>query len=342
MESLHPFEKMWREYRSEWKEHLKKTENNILKKMKEDEFEVSEEIYIPLFMIESELYFFFKNSNDISKDEAKEGSESLAKLIKVLITWRRDKSIYKIDEKLYECIENAKLPENTPFTCIKLPRNSILIDIPNKPYYLCYYECVGLDSGDEFGTSEKFLVIAEIEMHKPNPYIQLYNVDANCRDLNEYLMHRTNEASKTEEKIIKEEVEYQKELKEKIGPILNILAYINGNEDVVSEIHPGEKIVTNIKNPEKLRRMQDLSLPIIHKVGEKFKSVLERWELSNKSDTEGNEIHKSPRPHIRCAHSHLYWTGEGRKEPKVKFLPPIPVKGGISGEPEYPHTTIVK
>ena len=33
-------------------------------------------------------------------------------------------------------------------------------------------------------------------------------------------------------------------------------------------------------------------------------------------------------PHMRRAHSHLYWTGVGRAVPRVPFLLPISVKGG--------------
>jgi hypothetical protein len=40
--------------------------------------------------------------------------------------------------------------------------------------------------------------------------------------------------------------------------------------------------------------------------------------------------HRSPRPHMRSAHAHLYWTGEARGVPVVKYLPPIPVKGGTT------------
>jgi hypothetical protein len=130
-------------------------------------------------------------------------------------------------------------------------------------------------------------------------------------------------------------------MREFVGPILNILAYINGEDDIVKAIHPGQKPSNKIQNQEKLRRLQDLSDPELFNVGGKFASVLERWEKDREKD-DPSQSHRSPRPHMRSAHSHLYWTGEGRKDPKVRFLPPIPVMGGISGEPEIPHVTVVK
>jgi hypothetical protein len=35
-----------------------------------------------------------------------------------------------------------------------------------------------------------------------------------------------------------------------------------------------------------------------------------------------------------AAHSHLYWTGPGRKQPRVKFRLAISLRGALVGEPE--------
>jgi hypothetical protein len=46
---------------------------------------------------------------------------------------------------------------------------------------------------------------------------------------------------------------------------------------------------------------------------------------------------------MRRAHSHLYWTGEGRQQPWVLFLLPISVKGGrLVEEPAHPVETKVR
>ncbi|MGH7985545.1 MAG: hypothetical protein ACREQX_04580 [Candidatus Binataceae bacterium] len=34
------------------------------------------------------------------------------------------------------------------------------------------------------------------------------------------------------------------------------------------------------------------------------------------------------RSHMRRAHSHLYWTGQGREVQRVRFLLPVAVRGG--------------
>lgn len=126
--------------------------------------------------------------------------------------------------------------------------------------------------------------------------------------------------------------------------LLSSLLYITGNDDIVAQVHPGSKATKPKKtsrNPEKECRFRDLDEPEVFIVGREFVSVLERWENRQPTDPQGG-THASPRPHIRGAHAHLYWTGVGRTEPRVRFLPPIPVMGGIVGEPEEPHITIVK
>ncbi len=60
-------------------------------------------------------------------------------------------------------------------------------------------------------------------------------------------------------------------------------------------------------------------------------------ELSETNEETGTGHHKSPRPHARCAHWHRYWTGKGRKIPKMKWVAQTFV--GAKGEaPAVIHT----
>lgn len=46
---------------------------------------------------------------------------------------------------------------------------------------------------------------------------------------------------------------------------------------------------------------------------------------------------------MRRARSHLYWTGRGRMQPRVKFLLPISVRGGaLVEEPEGTQVATVR
>ena len=92
--------------------------------------------------------------------------------------------------------------------------------------------------------------------------------------------------------------------------------------------HPGElpavKSKLERRDPERFR---DLREPTHYAVGKEFSRPIERWEIGHRGDP-GVETGRTMRPHMRNAHSHLYWTGPGRTQPRVRFLLPISVKGG--------------
>ena len=89
-------------------------------------------------------------------------------------------------------------------------------------------------------------------------------------------------------------------------------------------------------------RYNDLREPKIHAVGKSFTRAIERWEIEHLPEKD-NESSRTMRPHMRRAHAHLYWTGEGREMPRVRFLLPISVKGGkLVEERENPQMTVVR
>jgi hypothetical protein len=115
------------------------------------------------------------------------------------------------------------------------------------------------------------------------------------------------------------------------GLTLTMLLYLGGETDLLRIVHPGEKpLKTRIArtHPERYR---DLAEPTVQSVGKAFTHAIERWEIEHRGD-EG--IANVP-PHMRRAQSHLYWTGVGRRQSRVKFLLPISVcVGALVAEPE--------
>jgi hypothetical protein len=69
---------------------------------------------------------------------------------------------------------------------------------------------------------------------------------------------------------------------------------------------------------------------LLYLAGEDFTRAIERWGMEHGRDA-GDPTGRSVRPHMRRAHSHLYWTGAGRAVPRVRFLLPISVKGRYRG-----------
>lgn len=109
---------------------------------------------------------------------------------------------------------------------------------------------------------------------------------------------------------------------------LILLLYLSGEPDVVKRMHPGAKPHRDArmrrKDPE---RWADIREPMVWDVGVGYRQALERWEIDQVRETAAHSSDRSVRPHMRRAHAHLYWTGPGRTEPRVRFLLPIAVKG---------------
>jgi hypothetical protein len=126
-----------------------------------------------------------------------------------------------------------------------------------------------------------------------------------------------------------------------VGLALTLLLYLGGDPDCVRIVHPGEKPIKESIRRRDPERYRDLSEPSTFAVGRTFARAIQRWEIEHRTDASVESGH-TVRPHMRRAHSHLYWTGEGRKQPRVRFLLPISVRGGVLvEEPTSPTMTKV-
>ena len=116
-----------------------------------------------------------------------------------------------------------------------------------------------------------------------------------------------------------------------------MLFYLAGDEDCVRIVHAGEKPIKESIRKRDYERYRDLSTAPTLAIGKTFARFIERWEIEHRSDP-GVESGRTVRPHMRRAHSHLYWTGEGRKQPRVRFLLPISVRGAKLVEEPPPRS----
>jgi hypothetical protein len=96
-------------------------------------------------------------------------------------------------------------------------------------------------------------------------------------------------------------------------------------------VHPGEKPLKAkiaCTDPERYRDLAELR---IQAAGMAFSRVIGCWEIEHRSD-DGLISRRTVQLHMRRAHSHLYWSRAGRRQPHVKFLLPISVRGGAPVE----------
>jgi hypothetical protein len=127
------------------------------------------------------------------------------------------------------------------------------------------------------------------------------------------------------------------------GLVLTLLLYLGGEPDLVRLVHPGTKPDRDARmqrrDPE---RWKDLRTPTLFAVGTAYRAAVERWEVEQ-TRARGEPTGRTVRPHVRRAHAHLYWTGEGRRVPRVRFLLAIPVKGTpVPAEAARPSETTLR
>lgn len=94
-----------------------------------------------------------------------------------------------------------------------------------------------------------------------------------------------------------------------------------------------------VKKPRRRKQNQKTYAPefvdSVITVGERFGGVLREWrakqQSGSESEAEGEATGKKVAPHVRRGHWHLYWTGEGRKTPEIRWISPV-VVGAAIGE----------
>lgn len=88
---------------------------------------------------------------------------------------------------------------------------------------------------------------------------------------------------------------------------------VNGVRSVSTSVVYGNKEVLHI--PSEVNEV---------KVGYRYGAAIRMWqEKQQKEGKESAVTGLTVAPHVRRAHYHLYWTGKGRKEPRVKWIAPI-------------------
>ena len=104
-----------------------------------------------------------------------------------------------------------------------------------------------------------------------------------------------------------------------------------------------------IEHPQKRKRLSGgvraPEEPRVWDVGVRISAAIRRFNSRPKAASGGNEndtiagSHASPRPHVRSAHRHTYWTGPRDavfpiRKPVMKWIPSLPI--GMDWKSELP------
>jgi hypothetical protein len=115
----------------------------------------------------------------------------------------------------------------------------------------------------------------------------------------------------------------QTEWESSVRLCLPLLLYLASQEPDVRHRRDRER------RPERRRRERDEGGPSWWEVGYRVGAALRARPGPEVEPGPPGAGGRSPAPHIRRAHYHLYWTGRGRQEPRIRWLHPI-----LVGDPE--------
>jgi len=254
-----------------------------------------------------------------------------------ILAWRTTKGIYRFDKDLLASLWAVNLDQD-------LPAELFL----NLPEWCCYIDLAGFEPAMARGFAG-FFVYLECDANTGEKEIRLtfatekgdlptipFHLDAGktIADMLKGTFQFAKKYAPAEMVSVIESHEHFDGASDIYGSFFSLALYLcTADRDIVGPSRT-RKINTG-GNPKKQKRQ----LPVEYRVGTAIGGAIRRARGKAAAGTWTGEGSKKS-PHMRKAHYHLYWTGPGRKIPKVKFILTIPVN--IGDEPIVPIVRAVK
>jgi hypothetical protein len=239
----------------------------------------------------------------------------LVNTVHVWAAYRQRKTIYEVDRPLGEWAATTPWPAETPTAALSLPSVCPVLAIRDKwgleEYFAATYD---LATGAEESGALELRLSARKWVREP--WSPIWILDLGRPTLSECAEAAASEA-RTRGAI---RTVGDVQLNELARVALNILLYLSLNPDDVVPIDLAKKLIkpkSDLIHPERLR---DLTSPSQYRIGSRFRRANAFLKVENRS-YEGAVTRRAPRPHPRRAHTHLYWGGQGRTQPRVRYLP---------------------
>jgi len=263
----------------------------------------------------------------------------------VWAAYRESKTIYQVEPYLIECLSRTPWPDGVPAEAIRLTSYCPILEFQwqgQKTYIAVTYDIVPEVTGSVSINISHFIPPVpgtDPELLDGQPLWQALSAIMLVRNtLTESIEYTARSVNQT----FPGHTSFGFLHNELAGLVINLLLYLGGEPDVVRVVHPGDRPAIRAMQKRDPERYKDLHEPVIDAVGQSFTRAIEHWEIEHaqgSGDVSGHTV----RPHMRRAHAHLYWTGEGRKSPRVRFLLPVSVKSGkLVEEPGSPSVTAVR
>jgi len=282
--------------------------------------------------------------------------------------YAKTRTIYTIDRTLFSHLVGSRWPEDIPMSNAFLPKNGCVLDLPahevfgieniqgsDRVHIVCTYD-MNHDTGDldmvltamSFHRKQGNMAVesldqldAWINMASANLEDAIFDYAKYMAEATKRLQQAAEDGEEPQSSIpgprdteLRESRLFSAKWKQYLKAVLSVILYINGNDDLM-EVEDLNKGPMNRAARRRLAKQKPIgrveSAPLRQfQVGRKFASCIQRWDEEERD--EARRTGQSVRPHLRAAHAHKYWVGQGRSTLVIRFLPPIPVKGWVPPE----------
>ena len=256
--------------------------------------------------------------------------------------WRCSKGVYRFAPEIYDALVRQPLTGNLPQECLyRMPEWAVYIETPGLSY--------------ERIPMEGFIAHLDYNMFSRSVDLQ-FAIFRKGIDMPKMIALPLGEGTLLDAMDRVDQVDMmfagdlsnvryvgsRDEYRQTFSSMLELLLYLCSDEPDMPVIeHPQKRrrLSGSVRSPE---------APRVWDVGVRISTAIRNYKAGEAkhswAEAEGEcRGHASPRPHVRSAHWHTYWTGPRNcsfpyRKPIMKWVPPIPI--GINWKTELPTNII--
>jgi hypothetical protein len=276
-----------------------------------------------------------------------------------LASWRVTKGIYRFDPELFQAVWETPLEGNLPHELLyRLPEWCVYLETPVRDFLgrelRGFFAHLEHDANNK--SSELRMVLDVRDHHGQDvlePVVMILTGHHTLQQALEAVRESgTAQAARIGMKLPEVSKEQHAAYRKAVEPLVSLVLYLcsigsDVRDGAGTGRTPARPKPTKTKRGERLFQAEkQTTWEVGYRIGAALRRAMDEMRSEHPEKSIESRTRPSPRPHIRRAHWHSYWTGprKDRKKQEIvtRWLPPIPVKVGLEGEELVPTIRPVK
>lgn len=258
--------------------------------------------------------------------------------------WRATQGVYRFDPTVFEELWDTPVGGDLPAeVLLRLPEWCVYIETPDRNFgpFRLHGFFAHLEYDAVLGRSELHLLLDTVEslylvpLHLRGDLRNAINLAWEQAQSNRRAFLNQSGTAATRESAKQPRLEF--DVTSAVTPLISLVLYLcSGAAELRdrkrTERQPSRPAPTKTKQGERHFPPEQTTLwEVAYRLGATLRAA---GSITSRTAVDG--VHASPRPHIRRAHWHSFWTGPRRleqpREVVVKWLPPVPVNAESSDQ----------